>query len=267
MTVLDEIIAYKRGEVAALRAATPLDTMRARAERSPHPRDFVAAISGPPLRVIAEVKRSSPSAGPIRAGADPVATARSYEAAGASAVSVLTDRKYFSGSLDDLVAVRGAIDLPILRKDFTVDAFQVYEARAAGADAVLLIAGAIPAADLASLARLASELALTALVEVHSDRDLDDALSISPRVIGINNRDLHSLRTDLETTHRLRHRIPAGVTVISESGIATPEDVTRVATAGIDAILVGTSLMASPDPVAHLRALLAATAAPGGRRA
>jgi indole-3-glycerol phosphate synthase len=196
-----------------------------------------------------------------------VATARSYEAAGASAVSVLTDRKYFSGSLDDLVAVRGAIGLPILRKDFTVDAFQVYEARAAGADAVLLIAGALPVADLATLSRLAADLGLTALVEVHADRDLDDALSVGARVIGINNRDLHSLRTDLQTTHRLRPRIPAGVTVISESGISTPEDVANVAASGIDAILVGTSLMASPDPAAHLRALLAATTAPGGRRA
>ena len=151
MTVLDEIIAHKRAEVESLRAVTSLDAIRDRAERAPLPRNFAAAIAGPPLRVIAEVKRASPSAGAIRAGADPVATARSYEAAGASAVSVLTDRKYFSGSLDDLVAVRGAIGLPILRKDFTVDAFQVYEARAAGADAVLLIAGALPVADLATL--------------------------------------------------------------------------------------------------------------------
>jgi indole-3-glycerol phosphate synthase len=267
MSVLDEIIAHKRAEVAALRARTPIDAVRARAAAAPPPRDFAAAIAGPPIKVIAEVKRASPSAGSIRAAADPVATARSYAAAGASAVSVLTDHRYFSGSLEDLVAVRGAVGLPILRKDFTVDAFQVYEARAAGADAVLLIAGAIPAADLASLARLAGDLELTALVEVHSEQDLDDALSIGPRVVGINNRDLRTLQTDLETTHRLRPRIPAGITVISESGIATPGDVADVARAGIDAILVGTSLMASPDPGAHLRALLGAAAAPGGGRA
>jgi indole-3-glycerol phosphate synthase len=267
MTVLDEIIAHKRVEVAAHRAAMSIDALRTRATVAPRPRDLAAAIAGPPLKVIAEVKRASPSAGAIRTAADPVAMARLYASAGASAVSVLTDAKYFSGSLDDLVAVRGAIGLPILRKDFTVDPYQLYEARVAGADAVLLIAGAIPAADLAALARLAAELGLTALVEVHSDRDLDDALSIGARLIGINNRDLHSLRTDLATTHRLRPRIPAGITVISESGIATPDDVANVAGAGIDAILVGTSLMASSDPGAHLRALLAATAAPGGRRA
>ncbi len=267
MTVLDEIIAHKRAEVAGHRAVTSLDAMRARAEAAARPREFGVAITGPPIKVIAEVKRASPSAGAIRAAADPAATARVYEAAGAAAVSVLTDHKYFSGSLDDLAAVRGVIDLPILRKDFTVDAFQVYEARAAGADAVLLIVGTMPVADLAALARLAADLGLTALVEVHSDRDLDDALAIGARVIGINNRDLRTLRTDLNTTHRLRPRIPAGITVISESGIATPGDVADVARAGIDAVLVGTSLMASPDPGAHLRALLAVAAAPGGQRA
>jgi indole-3-glycerol phosphate synthase len=266
MTVLDEIIAHKRAEVAAHRAGTSLDAMRARAEAAGRPRDFAAAIAGPPIKIIAEVKRASPSAGAIRAAADPGATARMYASAGAAAVSVLTDHKYFSGSLDDLVAVRRAVDLPILRKDFTVDAFQVYEARAAGADAVLLIAGTMPAADLAALARLAADLGLTALVEVHSDRDLDDALAIGARVIGINNRNLHTLQTDLETTHRLRPRIPAGITVISESGIASPADVANVAGAGIDAVLVGTSLMASADPGAHLRALLVVAAEAGGGR-
>jgi len=266
MTVLDDIIAHKRAEVAGHRAVTSLDAMRARAEAAARPRAFAAAIMGPPIKVIAEVKRASPSAGAIRAAADPVATARMYALAGAAAVSVLTDQKYFSGSLDDLAAVRGAVDLPILRKDFTVDAFQVYEARAVGADAVLLIAGTMPVADLDALARLAADLGLTALVEVHSDRDLDDALAIGARVIGINNRDLHTLEIDLNTTHRLRSRIPAGVTVISESGIATPGDVAEVARAGIDAVLVGTALMASPDPGAHLRALLGAASAPGGEQ-
>lgn len=266
MTVLDEIIAHKRQEVAALRAGTPLHAMRARAEAAARPRDFAAAISGPPVKVIAEVKRASPSAGAIRQDADPSMTARVYAQAGASAVSVLTDRMHFSGSLDDLVAVRRVIDLPVLRKDFVVDPFQIYEARAAGADAVLLIAGTVPAADLAALARLAADLGLTALVEVHGRSDLDDALAAGARVIGINNRNLHTLTTDLDTTLRLRPQIPAGVIVISESGIESPADVERVAAVGIDAVLVGTALMASPDPAAHLRALRTAAERTGGPR-
>lgn len=266
MTVLDEIIAHKREEVAASRSAVSLAEMRARAGAAPLPRAFAAAIAGPPVRIIAEVKRSSPSAGSIRQDADPAMTARLYEAAGAAAVSVLTDRRYFSGSPDDLRAVRQTVGLPVLRKDFVVDPYQVYEARAIGADAVLLIAGTVPAADLAALGRLAAELGMTALFEVHTEDHLDEVLAAGARVIGINNRNLNTLGIDLETTPRLRPRIPAGLLVVSESGIETPADVERVCRAGIHAMLVGTALMASPDPAAHLRALRQTAEQMGGSR-
>ncbi len=258
MTVLDEIIAHKRAEVAAGRARVPLVEMRARAAHAASwapARDFAAAIAGPPPRIIAEIKRASPSAGSIREDADPAATARRYERAGAAAVSVLTDRRYFAGSPDDLRAVRQAVGLPVLRKEFIVDPYQLYESRALGADAVLLIAGAVPADDLAVLGRLAGELGMAAVFEVHTEAHVDEALATGARVIGINNRDLRTLTVDLDTTLRLRPRILSGIKVISESGIATPDDVARVCRAGIDAILVGTALMTSPDPEADLRAL------------
>ncbi|MDR7417319.1 MAG: indole-3-glycerol phosphate synthase TrpC [Armatimonadota bacterium] len=263
-TVLDEIIAHKRGEVAAGLRAVPLDEMRARAAAAPPARDFAAAIAGPGLRIIAEVKRASPSAGAIRHDADPAATARVYEQAGVAAVSVLTDRRYFSGSADDLRAVKAAVGVPILRKDFVIDPYQVYEARAIGADAVLLIAGSVPASDLAALGRLTAGLGMTALFEVHDEAQVGDALDAGARVIGINNRDLRTLRVDLDTTRRVRPRIPAGIIVISESGIETPEDVARVRALGVQAVLVGTALMASPDPAAHLAALRAAAEQTGG---
>jgi indole-3-glycerol phosphate synthase len=266
MRVLDEIVASKRDEVAANRSVVPLAEMHARAATAPSPRDFAAAIAGPPVRIIAEVKRSSPSAGAIRPDADPAAIARRYEEAGAAAVSVLTDRRFFSGSPEDLRAVRHAVGLPVLRKDFLVDPYQVYEARALGADAVLLIAGAIPTRDLAALGRLAADLGMTPLFEVHTEHELADALAAGARVIGINNRDLSTLTVDLDTTLRLRPRIPAGCLVVSESGIESPADVAHVCRAGIDAMLIGTALMASPDPAAHLRALRCAAEQNGGTR-
>lgn len=253
--ILDEIIAHKRQEVAASRQAVPLEAMRRRALAAPRAQDFAAAVTGPPVRLIAEVKRASPSAGAIRPDADPAAIAGRYQAAGAAAISVLTDRRYFAGRPEDLPAVRAASALPVLRKDFIVDAYQMYEARALGADAVLLIAGAVASEDLITLGRLAQELGMAALFEVHTEAHVDLALAAGARVIGINNRDLQTLRVDLDTTRRLRPRIPAGVVVISESGIETPDDVRRVCAAGIDAILVGTALMAHPDPSAHLRSL------------
>lgn len=258
MTVLDEIIAHKHAEVADSRARVSLAEMRARAERATSAgpaRDFATAIAGPPLRIIAEIKRASPSAGSIREDADPAVTARRYERAGAAAVSVLTDRRYFAGSPDDLQAVRRAVGLPVLRKEFIVDPYQIHESRALGADAVLLITGAVPADDLAALARLAGELGMAALFEVHTEAHVDEALAAGARVIGINNRDLCTLAVDLDTTLRLRPRIPSGITVVSESGIATLDDVARICRAGVDAILVGTALMASSDPEADLRAL------------
>lgn len=265
MSILQEIIAHKREEVAATRAAVPLAEVQARAAAAPPARDFAGAITGPPVRIIAEVKRASPARGAIRQDADPAATARRYEGAGAAAVSVLTDRRYFNGSAEDLRAVRAAIRLPVLRKDFVVDAYQVYEARALGGDAILLIAGSIPAADLAALGRLAAELGMTPLFEAHTETEIDEVLSCGARVVGINNRNLKTLAVDLDTTRRLRPRIPTGITVISESGIETAADVATVRRSGIDAILVGTALMASPDPDAHLRALRLAAETTGGR--
>ena len=258
MSILDDIIAHKRREVAATIAAVPLATVRARARSAPPARDFAAAITGPPVQVIAEVKRASPARGVIRQDADPAAAARRYEAAGAAAVSVLTDRRYFNGSAEDLEAVRTAVRLPVLRKDFVVDAYQIYEARALGADAVLLIAGSIPSTDLTAFGRLAAELGMTPLFEAHAEAEIDEVLTCGARVVGINNRNLKTLAVDLGTTGRLRPRIPAGVIVISESGIETPDDVMRVCRAGVNALLIGTALMASPDPSAYLRALRAA---------
>jgi indole-3-glycerol phosphate synthase len=219
------------------------------------PRDFAAAIAGPSVRIIAEVKRASPSAGQIRSDADPAAVARAYEQAGAAAVSVLTDCRYFSGSLADLRAVKTAVRLPVLRKDFIIDPYQVYEARAAGADAILLIAGTMPAEGLGTLRGLAAALGMAVVVETHTDADVRDALAAGARIIGINNRNLCTLAVDLDVTRRLRPRIPPDVVVVSESGIETAGDVQRVCAAGINAVLVGTALMANPDPAAALRVL------------
>jgi indole-3-glycerol phosphate synthase len=267
MSILDEIVAHKRREVADAVAAVSPAAMRARALAAPPARDFAAAITGPPVQIIAEVKRASPARGVIRQDADPAAAARRYEAAGAAAVSVLTDRRYFNGSAEDLEAVRAAVRLPLLRKDFVVDAYQVYEARALGADAVLLIAGSIPSADLAALGRLAVDLGMTPLFEAHAGPEVDEVLACGARVIGINNRNLKTLAVDLDTTGRLRPRIPAGIIVIGESGIETPDDVRRVCRAGVNALLIGTALMASPDPSAHLRALRAAAERAGAAAA
>jgi indole-3-glycerol phosphate synthase len=258
MTVLDEILAHKRAEVATRRATVPLAAVRAAAAAAAPPRDFARAVTGPPVRIIAEVKRASPAQGAIRADADPVAVARAYEAAGADAVSVLADARYFHGAPADVAAVRAAVGLPVLYKEFVVDPYQVYEARAVGADAVLLIAGTVPRAVLAALVALAHDLGLAALVEVDGEATLADALAAGARIVGINNRDLRTFAVDLATTARLRPQIPPGRLVVSESGIATPEDLRRVAAAGVDAVLVGTALMASPDPAATLARLRAA---------
>ncbi len=265
MTVLDEIIAHKRTEVAASRAAVPLAEVRERAAAAPPVRAFAAAITGPPVRLIAEVKRASPSQGTIRGDADPATLARGYEEAGAAAVSVLTDRRYFHGHAQDLQAVRAAIRLPVLRKDFVVDPYQVYEARALGADAMLLIAGTVPQEDLILLGRLAADLGMTALFEVHTAEQVNEVLAAGAGVIGINNRDLRTMAVDLDVTLRLRPRIPSAIVVISESGIESPADVARVCRAGIDAVLVGTALMASPDSAAHLRSLRLAAEQSGVR--
>jgi indole-3-glycerol phosphate synthase len=245
--ILQRIVERKREEIAAL--ATVSAELRGRAADAPPPRDFAGALRHPAeVRVLAEVKRRSPSAGPIRPDADAPVVAGWYEQGGAAAVSVLTDRDFFGGNLDDLVRVRERIALPVLRKDFAVDPIQVWEARAAGADAVLLIVRILDDARLEELHGLATELGMAALVEAHDDREVERALRAGARLLGINNRDLDTFRTDLGLSLRLAPGIPAGVTLVAESGIRTPEDVERLGAAGVDAVLVGESLMRQPDP-------------------
>lgn len=222
----------------------------------PPVRSFRQAVNKPgSLRLIAEFKRASPSAGPIRPGSDPAETAALYEASGAAAVSVLTDARFFSGSLADLKAVRAKINLPVLRKEFIIDEYQLVEASAAGADAVLLIVAALDQPLLKRLHRLAVDLGLDPLVEVHQESELDRALEIGTQLIGVNNRDLATLKTDLKTTERLIRKIPAGLVKISESGIRSRDDARFVRDAGAQAILVGEAILSAPDMAAKIKEL------------
>jgi indole-3-glycerol phosphate synthase len=206
--------------------------------------------------LIAEVKKASPSKGLIRADFDPVAISRIYEEAGASAISVLTDEKYFQGSLEYLKSIRTAVDLPLLRKDFVIDEYQIHEARAAGADAVLLIVAALTKGELAEFQEIAWRLGMTALVEVHTAEEMEVAVEIGAKVIGINNRNLQTFETTLDTTMDLASKAPKDSVLVSESGIFSRSDVERVASAGVSAILVGESLMREPDPGLKIRELL-----------
>ncbi len=255
--ILDEILGHKRAELAAARHREAPEQLARRAEALAAPlRDFAGAIArGPEPRVSAEVKRRSPSRGEIRANFDPVACAVAFAEGGAAAISVLTDESFFGGHLDFLAAVRGAVAMPLLRKDFVIDAYQVDEARVAGADAVLLIAAALAKGELASLRARAEALGLCALVEVHDEAELDAALASGARVIGINNRDLRTFETDLAVTERLAPRVPKGVVVVAESGIFTRTDMTRLAASGAHAFLVGESLMRAADVAGALRRL------------
>jgi indole-3-glycerol phosphate synthase len=258
-TYLDAILARKREEVAGLKAARPAAELQARLADAPRARDLPGALSarGGPTRVIAEVKRASPSAGAIAAGLDAVAQARAYQAAGAAAISVLTDGPGFGGSLADLVAVRAAVTVPVLRKDFTVDAWQLLEARAAGADAALLIVAALPGDALRRLHDRCAELGLHALVEVHDAAEVERALAIGARLVGVNNRDLHTFRVDLGTSERLVPTLPAGVKGVAESGVRSAADARRLRDAGAPNLLVGEALVRAPDPGALLRELCA----------
>jgi len=254
--VLREIVVHKREELAARRRRVPLEAIRRRADAAEPARPFLAAIRGPRVRLIAEVKGASPSAGTIRSAFDPAAIARGYEGAGAAAISVLTDARYFQGADEHLVAVRRAVGVPLLRKDFVIDPYQLYEARSLGGDAVLLIVAILSPALLADLQALAHELGMAAVVEVHADADLEAALAVEAPLIGINNRNLDTLETTLAPSRRLRPRIPAGVTVIAESGIEERAQVEELERLGVHAVLVGTALMRSPDPPARVRELL-----------
>lgn len=254
--ILRRILANTREELAARMAAVPPAEIRAMADDAPAPRDFAAALRGDEVAIIAEIKRASPSEGAIREGAfDPAAIARQYEDAGAAALSVLTDRAFFAGKLQYLTAAREACSIPVLRKDFIIDEYQLHEARAAGADAVLLIVVALSPTLLGDLLALAESLGMAALVESHDEAQLEVALASGAGVLGVNNRDLRTFEVSLSVTERLAAMVPDGRVLVAESGVHTREDVVRLAAAGADAALIGTALMRADDPGEALRGL------------
>jgi len=263
--ILQTILETKRKEVDHLRSSCDQAALQAAAAAAEPPRDFHAALVKPPRRVlnlIAEAKKASPSAGVIRPDFDPAEIARGYQLGGADAMSVLTDEQYFQGHLDYLRAVRAAVDLPVLRKDFMIDPLQIIESRAAGADAILLIAAALDAAQLTDFAALTTELGMSALVEVHNAAELDkvmSAIEFAPaarRLLGVNNRDLATFTVDIATTIDLIAGLPPEIPVVSESGIKTRADADRLAAANVKALLVGESLMRCGDAVAGIEELL-----------
>ena len=252
--MLRQIVEVKYVEVAALRRNA--DGLRRNAEARAPAAGFEEALrSRTHVGVIAEVKRRSPSSGEIRKDAPAVAVAEAYADAGAAAISVLTDRDFFGGALSDLEAVSDAVAVPLLRKDFTIDAVQVYEARAAGASAVLLIARVLDDVQLVDFHALAREIDLAALVEVHDEEETERALKAGARIVGVNNRDLATFTTDLAVTERLARYLPPDVLLVGESGIHTAGDVERLSEPGVDAVLVGEALMRAPDPAALIREL------------
>ncbi|MDX2036784.1 MAG: indole-3-glycerol phosphate synthase TrpC [Isosphaeraceae bacterium] len=247
-TILDQIVETKKREVAAASARMPLEELADQARTAPPVRDFAAALAGRgPIRMIAEVKKASPSAGIIRADFEPISIAKTYQAHGAACLSVLTDVSYFQGHLSYLARIRAATAIPLLRKDFIIDEYQVVEARLAGADAILLIAEILDDDRLRSLRERAREWGMSTLVEFHDEANLDRVLASGAEIVGINNRNLHRFETDLDQTFRLRSRIPDSVLLVSESGIASRADVERLEAARVDAILVGETLMRSDD--------------------
>jgi indole-3-glycerol phosphate synthase len=260
--ILDEILARKRQEVAESRVARPLSCLTPHADS---PRGFSVSLRQPGVSVIAEFKRRSPSGGPIRPDATPADIAAAYASAGAAALSVLTDSDYFGGSSADLVETRSATPLPVLRKDFVVDPYQVYEASSIGADAVLLIVRALADAELRQLLELSAQLGLDALVETHSADEVRRALDAGASLLGVNNRDLDTLVTDVTLAPRLRPLVPPQCVFVAESGVSTPDQITALADAGVDAVLIGEALLRAPDPGARLRELVWAGTRPGVR--
>lgn len=256
-TILDKIVAQTLQTVEAAKRRRPLTSLQADADAAPPPRDFLAALSaGSAVQLIAEVKKASPSAGLIRADFDPVQIAQLYAQAGAACISVLTDEPFFQGRLEYLQQIRQAVAIPLLRKDFIVDPYQLVEARAAGADCVLLIAECLSPARLAMLHREATALGMQTLIELYDPENLPAVLDTGGPLVGVNNRDLRTFVTDLDHTIRLRSQIPADRLVVGESGIGTPDDVRRLQQAGVKAILVGESLMRQPDIAAAVRQLM-----------
>jgi indole-3-glycerol phosphate synthase len=256
VVTLDEIIASRRRRLEERRQLVPLDSLQRFLEERPAPRDFKAALNGEGLSIVAELKRASPSRGMLRQIYRREEIAQGYETARAAAVSVLTEEEFFLGSLDDLGTVRNAIKLPVLRKDFILHPYQIYESAAAGADAILLIVAVLRDTELLQLVSLADQLDLTELVEVHTEPELERALDAGARIIGVNNRDLKTMEVRLQTSLDLRDQIPSRCLAVSESGIKTPEDLQRLARAGFNAALIGEHFMSAEDPGKELARML-----------
>jgi len=258
MTILDEIIAHKRDEVAAQKTRRPLDEVVAAARDVDAPRSLACSlrVDDGTFRVIAEVKKASPSKGLIRPDFDPVAIARSYEQGGAAGISILTDEKYFQGRLEFLEAIRAAVDLPLLRKDFMVDPYQVWEARAAGADAILVILAALSDDEIEPLAAAAADLGLDILWEVHDAAEMERVAGFSPEIVGINNRNLRTFEVSLRTTRDLIPAVPEGALTVSESGFFERTELAMMREWGARAFMIGESLMRAPDPGVALAGLV-----------
>ncbi|CAA9411594.1 MAG: Indole-3-glycerol phosphate synthase [uncultured Propionibacteriaceae bacterium] len=267
MGALDDIIAGVREDLATRQAAVSLDRLKERVQHAEDALDPMPVFRGPGVAVIAEVKRSSPSKGPLADIADPAALASEYEAGGAAAISVLTEGRRFGGSLDDLIRVRNAVSVPVLRKDFIVSAYQLFEARAAGADLVLLIVAALGDSELVALIERAQSIGLTPLVEVHSEPEIERALAAGAKIIGVNARNLQTLEVDPTTFARLAPKIPDPIIRIAESGVRGPHDVIELARAGADVVLVGEALVTGRNPRNGVADLVAAGAHPAVHRA
>jgi indole-3-glycerol phosphate synthase len=265
VSVLNEILDGVRADLAARQRDVTLDQLKDMAGRASSPKDAMAVLKGEDVAVIAEVKRASPSKGAMAAIADPAALAVDYEAGGASVISVLTEQRRFGGSLADLAAVRAAVGVPVLRKDFVVSSYQLWEARAHGADLVLLIVAALEQSALVSLVERASSIGLVPVVEIHAEAELERAVDAGARVIGVNARDLTTLRLDRRIVSSLLPRIPDGIVKIAESGVRGPHDLLGYAAAGADAVLVGESLVTGKDPRAAVADLVTAASHPALR--
>jgi indole-3-glycerol phosphate synthase len=255
-TILDKIVADKKESLKLAKRQTPLAELERRITGR-KPRDFAAALKGDGLKLIAEVKKASPSKGVLCPDFNPIALAQTYAANGAAAISVLTEEKHFLGSLDYLVAIREKVNVPLLRKDFIFDAYQMYESAAYGADAVLLITAALKKEMLEELLQLAKSLKLACLVEVHNEEELLKALLADAEIIGINNRDLNTFKVDTNVTRRLKMMIPAENTVVSESGISTRDDIKKMKECKVNAVLIGEALVTAKDIPAKIKELMA----------
>ena len=256
-SILEKIVNHKLTEIAAAKAARPLEDVAAAADNAAAPRNFLAALQNATgIALIAEVKKASPSKGIIRADFDPVAIAKIYAESGASCISVLTDENFFQGHLDYLTAIKQQVNIPLLRKDFIIDQYQVFEARAAGADAVLLIAECLEADQLISLHKRIRALGMTPLVELYDQQNVEKVMAADPVLVGVNNRDLNTFEVDLSHSVKVKQLLPESVTFVSESGIYTRTDVEMLEKSGVDAMLVGESLMRADDIGAAVKTLL-----------